>query len=184
MRPNIIEREPSYNRGCSLLPESKHCETHSSLQSATSASSLSSGAVGRNRGHVLDSSDLDAVSGESAKSGLRSRSRSLGLASSGSSDLDMKSRDTTLLASRGDVLGGKHSSVRAGLVTIGLDLHSSGDTGDGLSSGEIGHVHEGIVEGSENVSDTEGVLPVRNFGAILLFDLFGGNFFFVIGLRI
>lgn len=53
---------------------------------------------------------------------------------------------TDLLASLGALLGSKHGSVGRGLVPIGLDLHTTGDPGDGLLSRKIGNVNEGVVE--------------------------------------
>jgi hypothetical protein len=49
-------------------------------------------------------------------------------------DLDVKSIDTQLLASNGDVLSSQHSSVWGRLVTVCLDFHSSGNTGDGFAA--------------------------------------------------
>jgi hypothetical protein len=63
--------------------------------------------------------------------------------------------DAELLAAGGDVLGSQHGSVGGGLVTIGLDLHATGDTADGLTAGEIGDVNEGVVEASKDASNTE-----------------------------
>ena len=47
---------------------------------------------------------------------------------------------------RTDVLGRQHGSVGGGLVTVGLDLHATGDTGDGFAARQIGDVDEGVVE--------------------------------------
>merc|ERR1719198_2802850 len=80
-------------------------------------------------------------------------------------DLDVEGGDTDLLASDGNVLSGQHGSVRRGLVTIGLDLHTTGNTGDGLLSGEIGDVNEGIVEGSEDVGNSENQFSFLNVRA-------------------
>lgn len=77
---------------------------------------------------------------------------------SSGTDLDVQGVDAKLLASRSDVLGSQHGSVRGGLVTIGLDLHSTGNTGDGFTAGQIGNVDEGIVEGGEDTGDTENEL--------------------------
>ena len=49
-------------------------------------------------------------------------------------DLDVQSVDAELLATGGDVLGSQHGGVGGGLVTVGLDLHATGDTGDGLTT--------------------------------------------------
>lgn len=53
---------------------------------------------------------------------------------SSSTDLDVQGGDAELLAADGDVLGGQHGSVGGGLVTVGLDLHATGDTADGLTA--------------------------------------------------
>ena len=58
----------------------------------------------------------------------------------------MEGGDTDFLALGSAVLGGQHGGVRGGLVSVGLDLHTTGDTGDGLLTGEIGDVDEGVVE--------------------------------------
>lgn len=49
-------------------------------------------------------------------------------------DLDVKGVDAQLLASRSDVLSSQHGSVGGGLVTVGLDLHTTSHTGDGLAT--------------------------------------------------
>ena len=46
----------------------------------------------------------------------------------------MKGSDAELLAADGDVLSGQHGGVGGGLVTVGLDLHATGDTDDGLAT--------------------------------------------------
>lgn len=55
----------------------------------------------------------------------------------------------------GDVLSSQHGGVGGGLVTVGLDLHATGDTADGLTAGQIGDVDEGVVEGGEDTSNAE-----------------------------
>jgi hypothetical protein len=60
--------------------------------------------------------------------------------SSGSSELDVEGVDTELLASEDDVLSGKHSSVRGRLISVSLDLHTSCDSREGFTTGEIGDV--------------------------------------------
>jgi len=52
-------------------------------------------------------------------------------------DLDVEGSDAELLAAGGDVLGSQHSGVGGGLVTVGLDLHTTGNTGDGLTAAGI-----------------------------------------------
>ena len=70
-------------------------------------------------------------------------------------DLNVESSDTKLLALLGDVLGSQHGGVWGGLVTVGLDLHTTGDTGDSFAAGEIGDVDEGVVERGEDTGDAE-----------------------------
>ena len=53
---------------------------------------------------------------------------------SSSTDLDVEGVDAKLLAANSDVLGSQHSSVWGRLVTVGLDLHASSDTGDGFAA--------------------------------------------------
>lgn len=50
------------------------------------------------------------------------------------------------------------TSIWGRLFSIGLDLHSSGDLGVGFSSRQISDVDEGVVEGGQQVDDSEGVL--------------------------
>jgi len=42
--------------------------------------------------------------------------------------------DAELLAAGSDVLGSQHGSVGRGLVTVSLDLHTTGDTADGFAT--------------------------------------------------
>lgn len=46
----------------------------------------------------------------------------------------MECVDAELLAAGGDVLSCQHGGVGGGLVTVGLDLHSTGDSGDGFAA--------------------------------------------------
>jgi hypothetical protein len=61
---------------------------------------------------------------------------------------------------RTDVLGRQHGSVWGGLVTVSLDLHATGDTGDGFAAGQIGDVDEGVVEGRENAGNAKDELAL------------------------
>jgi hypothetical protein len=56
------------------------------------------------------------------------------LLTSGSTDLDVESVDSQFLASSSNVLSSQHGSVWGGLVTVCLDLHASGNTGDGFAA--------------------------------------------------
>lgn len=67
----------------------------------------------------------------------------------------MKSGDAQLLASGSDVLSSQHGSVWGGLVTVGLDLHTTGNTGDGFAATGI----------TQNVS-----LTISSLGLFLLIE--------------
>ena len=47
---------------------------------------------------------------------------------------DLQSVDAQLLAAGGDILSSQHGGVRGRLVTVGLDLHTASDTGNGLAA--------------------------------------------------
>lgn len=141
------------------------------LQTTTTASGLSASGIGRDGSNVLDAADLHSVAREGAEGGLRSGAGAAGLVAAGATDLDVEGGDAELLAPEGDVLGGKHGGVRAGLVAVGLDLHAAGDADEGLAAGEVGHVDEGVIEGGEEVGNAEYLLTLHNLGGDLRVNL-------------
>ena len=56
----------------------------------------------------------------------------LGPVAAGGPELDVQSGDAKGLELLRDVLGGQHGGVGRGLVTVGLDLHATGHTAQGL----------------------------------------------------
>jgi hypothetical protein len=110
------------------------------LQTATAATRLFAGRVGWVRGDVLDTSNAKTGTGQSTESGLSTWTRGLGTSTTSSTKLDVQSSDSTLLALLSNVLGGKHSSIWGRLITISLDLHTSGNTGDSFLSGQISNM--------------------------------------------
>jgi len=120
----------------------------------------------------------------------------LGLVAAGGAQLDVQSGDSQQLAllshvlegikqgyqggfqgiNQGSHLGGQHSGVGRSLITIGLHLHASGDTGDGLTAGQIRNVDEGVVEAGVDVGHSEDDLAVANLGSQLDLDLLLLNF--------
>ena len=48
----------------------------------------------------------------------------------------MESVDAELLAAGGNVLSSQHGSVGRRLVTVSLDLHTTGDTADGFATAD------------------------------------------------
>ena len=76
----------------------------------------------------------------------------------------MEGSDADLLALDGNILGGQHGGVGRGLITIGLDLHTTSDTGDGLTAGQIGDVDKGVVERGKDVGNTKDLLVTADLG--------------------
>jgi hypothetical protein len=68
---------------------------------------------------------------------------------------------------RTDVLGCQHGGVWGGLVTVGLDLHATGDTGDGFAARQIGDVDEGVIEGRKDAGNAEDELALADLGTKL-----------------
>lgn len=87
-----------------------------------------------------NSSNLHSASSQGSQGALSTRSRGLGAVSASGSQLDVKSSDSELLASDGNVLGSQHGSVGRRLVTVSLDLHSSCDADKSFTASEIGDV--------------------------------------------
>ncbi len=52
------------------------------------------------------------------------------------------------------LLGGHHSGVGGGLLSVARDLHTSGDSAESLSAGNVGDVDEGVVPGGHDVGDS------------------------------
>lgn len=140
---------------------SRHPRNLGYLESSTSSTTLSSGRVGRSRSDILNSTDSHSSSSQSSESGLSTWTRLLGTGTTGSSELDVESGDSDLLALGSDVLSSQHSGVRLKvsltsvykemvayrrLVSVSLDLHSTGNSGDGLLARKIGNVDESVVE--------------------------------------
>jgi hypothetical protein len=68
---------------------------------------------------------------------------------------------------RTDVLGCQHGGVWGGLVTVGLDLHATGDTGDGFAARQIGDVDEGVIERRKDAGNAEDELALADLGTKL-----------------
>lgn len=133
------------------------------LKPSSSSTTLLPGRVGWGRGNVFNSTDSHTGTGESSKSGLSSWTGLLGSGTTSSPELDVESGDSDFLALSSDILSGQHGSVGLRgsaqhsrlfyrnstyrrLVSVGLDLHTTGDSGDGLLSRKIGDVNESVVE--------------------------------------
>ena len=64
-----------------------------------------------------------------------------------------------------NILGSQHGVVVRGLVAIGLDLHATGDSAKSFTSGQIGDVDKGVIEGSVDVGHAEHLLTFANLGS-------------------
>lgn len=109
----------------------------------------------RDGGDVLNAANLHASAGEGTEGGLGTGAGALGADTTGSAELDVEGVDAAFLAALDDVLGGEHGSVGRGLITIGLDLHTTGNLGDGFAAGGVSDVDEGIVAGGVDVAGAE-----------------------------
>jgi len=136
-------------------------------QTTTTATALPASRIGGGGGDVLDTTNLHAGTGEGTESGLSTGAGGLGTGTcysfelailihifapvlsilrdrgkhtTSGSDLNVEGSDAELLAAGSDVLGSQHGSVGGGLVTIGLDLHTTGDSADGFTATGITHV--------------------------------------------
>merc|ERR1711976_661006 len=152
-----------------------HLQEHTrKLQSSTSSTTLPPGGITWDWRAVFNSADFHAGSSEGSDGSLTAWTWGLLLGTTSRSDLDVESGDAELLASGSHVLSGLHSSVRRVLVSIGLDPHTTGNSGDGLLSREIGDMNEGILVRSVKVANTEDVLAISDLWAelddLLLFD--------------
>ena len=88
---------------------SKDSDSCGNSESSTSSSTGSSGGIGWDWGDVLDSSDLETVSGKGSDGRLSTWSWGLGLDTTSSSKLDVDGVDTNILECLDDINGGKHS---------------------------------------------------------------------------
>merc|ERR1740130_229150 len=138
---------------CFLRYES--AETWGNSESSTSSTTSSSGGIGWDWGNIFNSTDLESISGKSSNSGLGTWSWGLGFGSTSSSKFDMNGVDSNILKKFANILSSKHCSVRGGFFSISLNLHSTGDSAVGFSTGEIGDVNESVVESGEEMNNTE-----------------------------
>jgi hypothetical protein len=155
MRPMWTHLCCSENVNCIVVLQSFVSKYSRYLKTTTTASTLATGRITRNRSNIFNSTNLESISGQGPESRLCPRSWRLGLVSASPSDLDVKGRQSQFLASDRNVLGGKHRRVWGGLIAIGLDLHASGNAHHGFSSREVGDVNKGIVEGGKDAGNAK-----------------------------
>lgn len=165
-----------------VQPEKCNHRCPNNLETATTATTLAASRVGGSGGNVLNAADLHAGAGKGTESGLGTGAGSLGTVTTSGTDLDVEGSDAELLAAGRNVLSSQHGSVGRGLITIGLDLHTTGNTADGFAATQIGDVDEGVVERGEDSRNAKDKFTLANLGAegdVLLGrtgDLLGGHF--------
>lgn len=142
----------------------KSAQMVSRLQTTTTATTLATGRIGGDGSDILNATNPHVGTGKGAESGLGTGTRGLGAVTTSSTKLDVQGSDTELTAPDRDVLGSQHGGVGGGLITVSLDLHTTGNTADGLTTREIGDVDEGIVEGSKDVGNTKDELSLTDLG--------------------
>ena len=75
---------------------------------------------------------------------------------------------TTTTNLLGNILSGQHSSVGGSLISVGLDLHATSDPANGLTTGQVSDVHEGVVEGGVDVGNSEHKLTISDLNTMEL----------------
>jgi hypothetical protein len=126
----LIGPNPTMQRPCTSWR--RHTRTY--LQTTTTATTLTTGRVGGSGGDVLNATDSHAGTGKSTEGGLSTGTGGLGAVTTGSTDLDVEGVDAELLAASGNILGSQHGSIGGRLITVSLDLHTTGDTADGFAT--------------------------------------------------
>lgn len=89
------------------------------------ATDLSSCAVGRNGGNILNTTNLHACTSQSTQSRLSTWARGLGASSTGGTHFDVEGCDSNFLAASSNILSSQHGSVGRRFITISLDLHAA-----------------------------------------------------------
>merc|ERR1719330_341892 len=135
----------------------EHAASSSSSHSQTSpaTTTFAAATIGRNGGHVLDAPNLHPSTSKCSQCAPRTWTWGPRPGAARGAQLNVKGSDPQLLATRCNVLRGQHRRVWRGLVTICLDLHSSSNTDESLSPGQVCHMHERVVEGGEDVRDSK-----------------------------
>jgi hypothetical protein len=87
-----------------------------------------------------NAANVEARAGKGAESRLGTGARGLGPVTTSGAELNVEGSDAKLLATDSNVLGGQHSGVGAGLITISLHLHATSNTGQRFLARQIGNV--------------------------------------------
>jgi len=163
------------------------------LQTATTAGALAASGISGDGSDVLNSANLKTSTSQGSEGRLGARTGGLGALATSGTQLDVDGGDTELLDTGSAIVSGQHCGVRGSLITISLHLHTTGGTAQSLSAGQISNVlqiikyrfnkiiftlnqteipiltilityHKGVVERSENVSNSEVLLAISGLG--------------------
>ena len=126
-------------------------------QSSSLSSAFSSGGISWNWSYVFDSSDLDSISGDCSEGRLSTWSWGFISCSTSGSKLNVNCGDTQLFESVDDINSSHHSSVGWWFVSVGLDFHTTCDSGESFSTGEISNVDKSVIPSGKNVADSKDV---------------------------
>lgn len=143
-------------------------------QSSTSSTTLLSGRVGWNWGNIFDTANSQTRSSQSSQSSLTTWTWGLGSGTTSSSDFDVDSGDTDFLTSSSNILSSQHSSVRSRFISVGLNLHTTSNSGDGFLTTQISDMDKGIVErcidscNTKNLGSVTGLNNAICFGILLV----------------
>jgi len=174
-----------------------------SLQTTTTTTSLSASWIWWNWSDIFNAANFHVGTSQSAKSWLSTWAWGLGAVATSGTQFDVQSSNSKSLAFLSDILkrgnnnknvndwrwqlamyklcsnthlGGQHSGVGRGFITISLDLHASGNARDGFFAGQVRHMDESIVEAGIDVSNSEDDLSFTNLWAKRNLDFFFDNF--------
>lgn len=126
-------------------------------ETSTTATTLSAGWISWCWSNILDSTNLETVTGEGTDGWLGTWTWSLGHNTTLTSELNVNSIDADGLELFADVDGGKHSSVWGWLFSVSLDLHTTSNARVGFTTRQISNVDESVVESWLDVANTENI---------------------------
>lgn len=116
------------------------------LDSSSSTTAWTTGAVVRNRSDILYPADSESCSCKHAYCSLCSGSGSSGLVTARCSNSDVKRRYSSIFRDAGGCSCGLHGCVGGSLQPICFDVLTPGAPRYGFSAAEIRNVYEGVVE--------------------------------------
>lgn len=143
-------------------------------ETSTTATRATAGGISWSWGNILDSADLETVTGKSSNGRLGTWTWGLLHDTTLTTDLDVNGVDTNGLELTANVDSSQHGGVWRGLFSISLDLHTTGDSGVGFTAGQISDVDESVGTSRLDVANTE--------SAVLVILVGTGGWWSVVGL--